>query len=169
MAIPTQRANVVCHKLDNSTDLGFTLAVQSPMGNNATQTSTNITTPSPEAFLVLCKLVSGAVTIDASVHAGTPNFGSPDATITINNTALGGYFVNTTSSKLQAGLKLTAGASGAQFSAFGVYCLGAVNSLQGWPDFGSAVNAFGSTIAGTSGAVAATGSGVVANVTTINV
>lgn len=161
MAIPSGRQNLVGCQLVNLTDLALTLPVQTPMGNGVTQASTNIATPNPQTWLVLCQLVSGQVTIKSSVNAGTPNYGSPDNTLVISGTVLQGFLVNSTVAKTNIGLQLVSGGSGAQFLAFSVIALNQMNSLQGWPDVTSGANAVASTIAGTgSGGITATGSGV---------
>ena len=60
----------------------------------------------PRTATIMAKIASGDLTVKVSVHAGTPNFGSPDLTLTLSDTDPQFGTVKTTASKPFVSLRL---------------------------------------------------------------
>lgn len=134
-------------------DLTGNLVTAANLGLDATgsDTGTAITTPCPVTNVLLAGNSAGACVIKVSVHSGSANFGSPDATITIANsdTTLHAATFNTTSSKLQYSVQIVNDGDHARTTdRLACVTLGKMTTGEGWPDATSALNAVQSTVVG---------------------
>jgi hypothetical protein len=137
------KTNGAVSLLDNADDLGLALltAVDVDLANNANEASDDFAVPGKCTLLALVDLVSGELKVDLDYFvAGTAHtFSSPVKTVTINSTTSGSavrdYFAHdfdAASGKDTAGIKITAGSSGARVHEFLVMVITEREAGEDW-------------------------------------
>lgn len=141
-------SNSAAGKVFLNADLGISTTITSA----GTSTSPAILCPvSPVTAIVLLALSSGQGSLKVSVHSGTPDFGSPTASVSITDTKLYALKVNTTSSLTQVSFRVTetqAGGNTCGVASVAVMVLGALTAGEDWSSIISGLNAVGSPLTG---------------------
>ena len=82
---------------------GIDLGLSSTLSTSATDSGTNFTTGVPASVIVLCRLNSGAATVNVSVNSGTPSY--PANQLVMTGTSRQFQKVDTDSSNLFCGIQ----------------------------------------------------------------
>ena len=121
------------------------LGITPTVASSVTTTAVNINSGGPGTTVFVIQLTSGGGTVKVSVNSGTPNFGSPTATVAIADTKQYALTVNTTSSNLWVAVEYVDSGSGSVI--LDCYALMVMQKQPGqdWTNVHSAINATAST------------------------
>lgn len=140
--------------LVTNTDMAITATVTT----GATESGTNVPHAAPQSNFLVIKLTSTSTSlvVNVSVNSGTPNFGSPTATLTITDTAYHVIPFNTTTSNLNWAVQVVDGGGGTVIAQLAVLDLGFKAANEDWVNLHSGANSYASTIVGSGSGVFST-------------
>lgn len=150
MSLPTGRSNATATIFDNVDELGLSISHVSSsdltalLGNNATDTSSDIALGVKGSLFVLADLATGDLTIEVDEFAegASHDFSSPAGSLVLASGDAEWLQVDfSTASTLNFGIKLTADSSGCQINKLLVKFVTEKTHKAGWYDGGTEHNA----------------------------
>lgn len=144
MALPGASTNLTGYSVLSVTDLGLSATLAA----SATDTSVAMNTRVPATVLVCTQLTSGDCSVLVDRHSGTPNWDSPNATITLTDTTAKYIQLDTTTAETYVSIRQVDNADvadGTVFADLRVVVLYELSAGEGGSDIRAGLNAVSST------------------------